>query len=381
MAKAQSPPATPSPSQAASPRPSTSSLLPRQVWPFARSTQAQQLPHSVFIPESDRGWKARKHGQHLDSGRRTSLPLQLLDRLEVPLPLPFVRGRRPRSEEIRHQTSERKHKGKDASPKAIRTRKRTQSVPASTHSSASQPSPLSPSVLRRRSLHFPFSRPRLGLRRNSIDQASGTSSPAEDQTLERLQEDGYEWREGAPRTVPPSYRNPTAKQAFIDTHFGASSGLNGLQSLPLATVRGAKFWGKAKSAKKSRAKEEGDSADTTTGWAGARWKEVVQGWHSLPSLGIFASDHQSDEPAPDPSALPIPEARTAHAADADGYTNLDGNVVILGGYRGSVLRDAKTREMMCIPIKVSLVAARASRSSSLYSLDSSNSPIPLTQRR
>ncbi|KAK9245415.1 hypothetical protein V1506DRAFT_538506 [Lipomyces tetrasporus] len=38
----------------------------------------------------------------------------------------------------------------------------------------------------------------------------------------------------------------------------------------------------------------------------------------------------------------------------DDFPNIDGDVVIMGGYRGSILRDAKTRRRVWIPIKVGL---------------------------
>uniref|UniRef100_V5GIM4 Lecithin:cholesterol acyltransferase n=2 Tax=Kalmanozyma brasiliensis (strain GHG001) TaxID=1365824 RepID=V5GIM4_KALBG len=47
----------------------------------------------------------------------------------------------------------------------------------------------------------------------------------------------------------------------------------------------------------------------------------------------------------------IPTVKT-DPGSPDYFKNLSGNVVILGGYRGSVLRDAETNMMMWIPIKV-----------------------------
>ena len=93
----------------------------------------------------------------------------------------------------------------------------------------------------------------------------------------------------------------------------------------------------------------------------SRWREAMHSvWGFLPSFDFLAS---SAAPAEGPGytrTLPSgnilePEAIPSVKKDfgnPDYFKNLSGNVVILGGYRGSVLRDAETNMMMWIPIKV-----------------------------
>lgn len=89
----------------------------------------------------------------------------------------------------------------------------------------------------------------------------------------------------------------------------------------------------------------------------SRWRETMHSvWGFLPSFDFFASSSSSSEPAPS-SSVNLLEAEAIPSVKKDAgspnyYKNLSGNVVILGGYRGSVLRDAETNIMMWIPIKV-----------------------------
>ncbi|SJX66075.1 uncharacterized protein SRS1_13516 [Sporisorium reilianum f. sp. reilianum] len=93
----------------------------------------------------------------------------------------------------------------------------------------------------------------------------------------------------------------------------------------------------------------------------SRWREAMHSaWGFLPSFDFFASStgpHGDDrEITPSPSVNILePEAIPTAKKDPgnpDYFKNLSGNVVIMGGYRGSVLRDAETNMMMWIPIKV-----------------------------
>lgn len=71
-----------------------------------------------------------------------------------------------------------------------------------------------------------------------------------------------------------------------------------------------------------------------------------------PSLPRRSSDPESQPRRPsDPCAAgAIPRPSTSSSQDA--LADLYGNVVMLGGYRGSVLRDAKTHKRIWLPLKV-----------------------------
>ncbi|KAK9321647.1 hypothetical protein V1517DRAFT_261977 [Lipomyces orientalis] len=56
----------------------------------------------------------------------------------------------------------------------------------------------------------------------------------------------------------------------------------------------------------------------------------------------------------------------------DDFPNIDGDVVIMGGYRGSILRDAKTRRRVWIPIKVGLNIRKISLEIGLSEDDETN---------
>lgn len=206
---------------------------------------------------------------------------------------------------------------------------------------------------------------------------------------------GYPWRDmttssskaasALPTFVSPSHRNPTAKQAFYDTHFGASSGWQSLSSLaepvrhPWDTLRGKRKSAKVSSTPGSteRTKEEREQAikqhqqSTSILNAGTtRIKEMLSGWNGLTSLGVLGPSSMSNEGAhTDSSGSPTsPSVATTNLAAAYEpeliptvqknpnakryFDNIEGNVVIMGGYRGSVLRDATTGQMLWIPIKV-----------------------------
>ncbi|TKY86109.1 hypothetical protein EX895_004934 [Sporisorium graminicola] len=92
-----------------------------------------------------------------------------------------------------------------------------------------------------------------------------------------------------------------------------------------------------------------------------RWREAMHSaWGFLPSFDFFASFSGPTEDDKEITASPSvnilePEAIPTVKKDAgnpDYFKNLSGNVVLMGGYRGSVLRDAETSMMMWIPIKV-----------------------------
>lgn len=178
--------------------------------------------------------------------------------------------------------------------------------------------------------------------------------------------------------VPSSYRVPTAKQAFYDTHMGSSSGwtsLKGKADTVLRPFGGGTGEARRRSADKaSQQAERGVSParvaqgqapgqDATEGQrpsANASAKQPRTGWASylpndiLPSvtgISIFGSSHGPTQTQHDLDVIPVIGPRHPRASeffnDVKGY-----NVVVLGGYRGSVLRDAKTHQMLWIPLKV-----------------------------
>ncbi|KAM0749622.1 hypothetical protein T439DRAFT_314947 [Meredithblackwellia eburnea MCA 4105] len=61
----------------------------------------------------------------------------------------------------------------------------------------------------------------------------------------------------------------------------------------------------------------------------------------------------SDE-APSPPSSPPPPPPLSSSNSEDPIAKLQGNVLVLGGYRGSILRDAKTRKRIWVPLKVGL---------------------------
>ena len=181
---------------------------------------------------------------------------------------------------------------------------------------------------------------------------------------------GYAWHKdgaGDGSYIHPAHRNPTGKQAFYDTHFGSSSGWRSVAGMaddvfhPLEHAKLALGrLGGAKKEKKS--KEAGGEASSKP--AAERKRESMLSWSVINSLGTFgltASDGGQGKPstvenggpgtlrAYEPELIPTIQ-REPHANRY--FKSLTGNVVVLGGYRGSILRDAETQQMMWVPLKV-----------------------------
>ncbi|PWN45528.1 hypothetical protein IE81DRAFT_194207 [Ceraceosorus guamensis] len=209
---------------------------------------------------------------------------------------------------------------------------------------------------------------------------------------------GYPWRDvamstssskassGLPTFVSPSHRNPTAKQAFYDTHFGASSGWQSLSSLaepvrhPWDTLRGKRKHAKGSAAvdpidrvrdeAEQHAKEQQQQSQSILNAGTNRIKEMLSGWNGLTSLGVLGPSSMANDGPQSARDGPTLGLNTAGPSVAAAYEpeliptvhkdpcakryfdNIEGNVVIMGGYRGSVLRDAETGQMLWIPIKV-----------------------------
>jgi hypothetical protein len=194
---------------------------------------------------------------------------------------------------------------------------------------------------------------------------------------------GYPWRHepallaesatapGQATYVPTGHRNATGQQAIYDTHFGASSGWRSLSELagpvlhPWHTLTGRR-----RSSKTDEREQE--SAAKSRGLLGTgtdKLRDMLGGWPSLSSLSVFgpssmasegdemspagSSSQKSGKGAPgvpyEPELMPVVkrDSRAKRYFDA-----VEGNVLCMGGYRGSILRDAETKQMLWIPIKV-----------------------------
>ncbi|SPO44717.1 uncharacterized protein PSANT_02403 [Moesziomyces antarcticus] len=90
----------------------------------------------------------------------------------------------------------------------------------------------------------------------------------------------------------------------------------------------------------------------------SKWKEAMHSvWGFLPSFDFLASPPPADASSKGTPSVNLLEAEAIPSVKKDSgapdyFKNLSGNVVLMGGYRGSVLRDAETNMMMWIPIKV-----------------------------
>lgn len=195
-------------------------------------------------------------------------------------------------------------------------------------------------------------------------------------TLPQFASRGYEWRPDPHSKrkgyVPPSHRNPTAMQAFYDTHFGSSSGFRSVAGLAddifhpigsarqmlsrLVVVNGKR----EKKAKQNKA--DGDrngahdeqSKDTLTSWRMMPFSPAIFGMGSSPQAPELSTSKQSASHSASPGAYEPELIPTVHRdPHANRYfKHLEGNVVVLGGYRGSILRDAATHQMIWVPLKV-----------------------------
>ena len=245
--------------------------------------------------------------------------------------------------------------------------------------------------------------------------------------------DKYPWRPSSrdpnAEYIDPYHRNPTAKQAFYDTHFGSSSNYRGILSTSIMGNGGggaptpasqntkstnvlfrslenaSRFLPGARSTKERperpgprpilnggdelAAQQSGFNygisledavqveaivsrtetanaddcenrsplprlSDTDTeqqrksppAASLARLRETLSSaWSFLPSFSLRNSESTAMDPELIPSVKKDP-------GNPNYFKRMGGNVVILGGYRGSVLRDATTHEMLWIPIKV-----------------------------
>ncbi|KAJ1041263.1 hypothetical protein NDA10_006106 [Ustilago hordei] len=73
----------------------------------------------------------------------------------------------------------------------------------------------------------------------------------------------------------------------------------------------------------------------------------------------------------------IPSVKKKNPGNPDYFKNLSGNVVMLGGYRGSVLRNAETNMMIWIPIKAGVGLRRPTLELGLPSAAEENSAVQI----
>ncbi|SOV09922.1 uncharacterized protein UDID_11328 [Ustilago sp. UG-2017a] len=110
----------------------------------------------------------------------------------------------------------------------------------------------------------------------------------------------------------------------------------------------------------------------------SKWREAMHSvWGFLPSFAFSTSSETPDTNLAMPSgnlleAKAIPSVKK-DPGNPDYFKNLSGKVVMLGGYRGSVLRDAGTNMMMWIPIKVGVGLRRPTLELGLSSAAEENS--------
>ncbi|PWN34000.1 uncharacterized protein FA14DRAFT_173723 [Meira miltonrushii] len=196
---------------------------------------------------------------------------------------------------------------------------------------------------------------------------------------------GYAWKPESHKEhkgyVPPSHRNPTSMQAFYDSHFGSSSGFRSVAGLaddmfhPIGSAK--HMLSKLGNTKKHNAEKKikQQQQDAINGGvidesalqesSSSSSKDSFLSWRGLPfSPAIFGMGSSSSMQANEQQAS---QKRTVHPGEyepeliptvhRDPHTHryfkkLEGNVVILGGYRGSILRDATTHQMIWVPLKV-----------------------------
>ncbi|PWN26339.1 hypothetical protein BDZ90DRAFT_233470 [Jaminaea rosea] len=176
--------------------------------------------------------------------------------------------------------------------------------------------------------------------------------------------------------VPYSYRVPTPKQAFYDSHMGSSSGWHSVKGRAAGLLNIKVPW---LDTKPNEAGVESAVADSSDDEPRRTTRDEPNGRRSssslfgLDSLGLSlisnvlpsfspapATSSQSRPPLADLDLIPHVGPRHPRARDFYRHPSLRGrNVVILGGYRGSVLRSATPpHQMLWIPLKVGATLRR-----------------------
>ncbi|CAO1635068.1 unnamed protein product [Jaminaea pallidilutea] len=182
--------------------------------------------------------------------------------------------------------------------------------------------------------------------------------------------------------VPLSYRVPSPKQAFYDTHMGSSSGWYSIKGRAAGLLRVPLGSGSSNSkavdasAEDSSGEEQSAVSATSNGPARPSISNrfnFLQGLDAaamsllsaIGGLGGSASANPPSLAGPPPADLDlIPKIGPRHPLASTFFDHPDvkgRNVVILGGYRGSILRSAQPpHQMLWIPLKVGATLRRPS---------------------
>lgn len=352
-----------------------------------------ELPHSRFIPESDRaGWReggsgsntpasssyVRRHSSILHLGSIWSSPME---KLRSMVPHHAVDTFDTFGDD--QDTSEEE----EGQPPTGHGRERSNSMPSSIRSGESRPffssAQTATSSVTLISIQMPPDRNEVAhnqdqqqtpfVRPNVVPGLDTTASTSLLPSGSNRNSRGYPWRGDAVGErdsacsfyVPPSHRNATGSQAFYDTHFGSSSNWRSVAGM--ADDAPYRLMAKNVLGKwTARDKKHGDQESKTAVAVDERKRSSILRWHSLNSLGSLGlsnfmtgssnssnkrstSGAESPRHAYEPVLLPSIH-RDPHASRY--FKNLAGNVVVLGGYRGSVLRDSETHQMMWVPLRV-----------------------------
>jgi hypothetical protein len=351
-------------------------------------TTAEELPHSRFIPESDRGWKTssgsstppsnhdRRHSSILHLGSIWLTPLGKLKAM-VPghLDDEAVDDEEVDADEEEDEDDLRIGHGRERSnsmPSSIRSGETPRFPTAGQVASSSvtlmsiQMPPDSHSPIHDQNVSTPFERPFVVPRE---EFGESTLTRISSSTSSHHSSRGYPWRketvDGQDAVssffVPPSHRNATGSQAFYDTHFGSSSNWRSVTGI--ADDNPYRHIARKKLSKWTHSsKEKRTEVVRTRRVSEERKKESLISWPNMNSFGSLGlnnfmsssskrhtSDTASHIQAYEPVLLPSVH-RDPHASQY--FKNLKGNVVIMGGYRGSILRDSETHQMMWVPLKV-----------------------------
>ncbi|KAN0065333.1 hypothetical protein ACQY0O_001169 [Thecaphora frezii] len=380
----------------ASPKPlssSSSSTTPEVATPSPppSPTAASTLLHGRYIPEQKRGWK------YEDFAPPTPSSSFLRNRTKASPPAAHSQPRRKRTAGSRHQVR----------PSAVQTG-------LASSSSASAPSSIISPKASASASGAPLTPP------PSPPPTHTTAGPTAPHPDDLVYPTTYPWRPSSSSTgastsyIPPTHRNPSAKQAFYDTHFGASSGWNGTvarfstslfrrnkeraRAYDDAVAEGAEPNGftvgmsmehaaracetveeaphdPAQSDLQRSSTDDGTATGAATDRAkrrstaillpSATWKSVMGAWELFTSHSgggptvppLSPSPAAATEALLEPQLLPVVHRRPGASELVHSVT---GNVVILGGYRGSVLRSTATDQRLWIPIKVGVGLRKAS---------------------
>ncbi|BGP35145.1 hypothetical protein JCM10296v2_006975 [Rhodotorula toruloides] len=163
--------------------------------------------------------------------------------------------------------------------------------------------------------------------------------------------------------APPDHRENTALHAIMDSL--PSLGSLHAPSISLLSIRSTSHVASCFTAEGYDSDDDSSSPPPTPA-----------AFDLNPSSGASPSRHgyTSNKPAttsapPLPRRSSDPKPSSTSTSSSDPFDRLSGNVLMLGGYRGSVLRDAKTRKRLWIPLKVGFGIRKADLGLGLEDVD------------